>query len=156
MRYLCDAIKSFMRNNNMTTTDMADAADVGDMVIRSIVMNDTDRVSADSIKRVLRVMGTSESDVTVKKPRVQTENTHPVQSGLKYILSIHRDGVTKYCCSYQSEITADTIYWASADDDRMACPYGFRSHQQALWAYHAWKNRTGQDGWRYEIGGVAQ
>lgn len=158
MKYLSDELRKFMRENNMTTTDMADAADVGDMAIRSILMNDTERVSADTIKRVMRVMGVSDDEVTMSKPRQQVYQNYrnTVQSSLKYVLSVHRDGVTKYCCSYAPEITADTIYWSSADDDRMSCPYGFRSHKQAEWAFWTWKERTGQTGWRFEIGEVSQ
>lgn len=150
-RYLCDVLRYFMKDNNMTTTDMADASDVSDIVIRNLLTNDPGRVSTDSIKRVLKVMGVSEEEVTIVKPSVRSEVRSAVQSSLKYILSIHKDGATKYCCSYSPEITVDTIYWSSPTDDRMACPYGFRSYKQATWAFHAWKERVGAVGWRYEI-----
>lgn len=77
------------------------------------------------------------------------------KNSTKFILSIHRDGVTKYCCSYTAEAQPETIYWISPDDDRMACPFAFWSYKQAEWMFHQWRTRTGQDGWRFEIEEVA-
>lgn len=74
-----------------------------------------------------------------------------VRKNSKYVLSIHRDGVTKYCCSYTADAQPDTIYWISPDDDRMACPFGFRSYKQAEWMYWQWANRVGQSGWHFEV-----
>lgn len=69
----------------------------------------------------------------------------------KFILSIKKDGVVKYCHSYSTEITPQTMYWASADDDRMSIPYMFPSFKFAEWMFWQWKNFTGQKGWYFDI-----
>lgn len=69
----------------------------------------------------------------------------------KYTMSIHRDGVTKYCCSYVPNAEPETIYWISPDDDRMAVPYAFNSYKKAEWMFWQWSKRTEQTGWKFEI-----
>lgn len=69
----------------------------------------------------------------------------------KYILRIEKDGVVKYCHSYSPEITPQTMYWASADDDRMSIPYPFGSYKFAEYMFWQFKNGTGQKGWYFTI-----
>ena len=70
---------------------------------------------------------------------------------LVYLLTIHKDGIVKYCHSYSKDIAPETIYWMSPDDERMSIPYGFRSFKQAEWMFWQWKKLTGKTGWRFEV-----
>lgn len=70
---------------------------------------------------------------------------------LVYLLTIHKDGIVKYCHSYSKDISPETIYWMSPDDERMSIPYGFRSFKQAEWMFWQWKKLTGKTGWRFEV-----
>ena len=70
---------------------------------------------------------------------------------LVYLLTIHKDGMVKYCHSYSKDIAPETIYWMSPDDERMSIPYGFRSFKQAEFFFWQWKKLTGNTGWRFEV-----
>lgn len=130
---LRDRVKNYMTHNGLSQSEMAQMANTSQPTISQFLNGIHD------IRKETRI--NLESIVYPKK--------------LVYTLSIERDGVVKYCYSYSPEISPETIYWDSAENDRMSLPFGFRSHKQAEWLFWQWKNRSGQEGWHFNIKEVA-
>lgn len=124
-----------------------------------------------SLKRYMEEFSLSQNELSrrsgVSQPTISNflsgvselnaENTEKIEKvmgnygKLVYLLTIHKDGMVKYCHSYSKDIAPETIYWMSPDDERMSIPYGFRSFKQAEFFFWQWKKLTGNTGWRFEV-----
>lgn len=127
-RKLKEDVLKYCEANNMTMGAFATKAKVAESTISKL---DKGGVSSRTVALVKQAMS----------------NYRPK----KYIMSIERDGVVKYCHSYSQEIALQTMYWQSADDDKMSVPYVFSSFKFAEALFWNWKNLTGNKGWHFNI-----
>lgn len=123
-------LKKYMEEFNLSQSELARRSGVSQPTI-STYLSGVSELNEESIEKLEKTMGS--------------------YGKLVYLLTIHKDGMVKYCHSYSRDIAPETIYWLSPDDERMSIPYGFRSFKQAEWFFWQWKKLTGNTGWRFEV-----
>ena len=124
------SLKRYMEEFSLSQNELSRRSGVSQPTISNF-LSGVSELNADNTEKIEKVMGN--------------------YGKLVYLLTIHKDGMVKYCHSYSKDISPETIYWMSPDDERMSIPYGFRSFKQAEWMFWQWKKLTGKTGWRFEV-----
>ena len=124
------SLKRYMEEFNLSQNELSRRSGVSQPTISNF-LSGVSELNADNTEKIEKIMGN--------------------YGKLVYLLTIHKDGMVKYCHSYSKDIAPETIYWMSPDDERMSIPYGFRSFKQAEFFFWQWKKLTGITGWRFEV-----